>query len=145
MEKFYQKVVMTLVILSFLAACKSNKKNNYPTDYVGFERAQQEYTYNKAMQEETLDIKIIAIEKSKEDRIIKLSSSATTTPGGETVFVKLTEEQVIIKAGKKSVTTQIKLYPKHIIKGTFVHLISTPQWKDKNAQPSKLSIRLMPK
>lgn len=145
MEKFYQKVVMTLVILSFLAACKSNKKNDYPTDYVGFERVHQEYAYNKAMQEETLDIKIIAIEKSKEDRIIKLSSSATTTPGRESVFVKLTEEQVIIKAGKKSVTTQIKLYPKHIIKGTFVHLISTPQWKDKNAQPSKLSIRLIPK
>ncbi|MEG0648119.1 MAG: hypothetical protein RR471_13260 [Bacteroides sp.] len=145
MEKFYQKTVMTLLIGSFLAACSSNKKNDYPADYVGFERAHQEYTYTKGVQEELFDIKIIAVEKSKEDRIVKISSGKTTTPGGEFVFMELTEEKVVIKAGKKSATTRIRFFPKHIFKGTFVQLTCTPQWKDKNAQPSKLNIQLIPK
>ena len=60
---------------------------------------------------------------------------------GQATVVQLTEKKVIIKAGKKSATTVIKIYPKQmILKKQNVTLSCTPQWKEGGI--SKLTILL---
>ena len=55
--------------------------------------------------------------------------------------IQITEKKVIIKAGKKSATTVIKIYPKQmILKKQNVTLSCTPQWKEGGI--SKLTILL---
>ena len=65
MKRFYSQAAMTLLASLLLLAC-DNKKKDYPTDYVGFERSTQTYYYNPANQEETLEVKVIAVDKKKE-------------------------------------------------------------------------------
>ena len=53
MKRFYSQAAMTLLASLLLLAC-DNKKKDYPTNYVGFERSTQTYYYDPANQEETL-------------------------------------------------------------------------------------------
>ncbi|MEO5022459.1 hypothetical protein ABH026_22880 [Bacteroides ovatus] len=87
---------------------------------------------------ETL-VKIVATEKTKEDRTVVLATPPPVV--GQAAVVQLTEKKVIIKAGKKSATTVIKIYPKQmILKKQNVTLSCTPQWKEGGI--SKLTILL---
>ena len=86
-----------------------------------------------------LKIKIVATEKTKEDRTVVLATPPPVV--GQAAVVQLTEKKVIIKAGKKSATTVIKIYPKQmILKKQNVTLSCTPQWKEGGI--SKLTILL---
>lgn len=147
MKKYDRPMIAALLLslcLIHLSACQDSKKNDYPANYVGFERSKLEHRYNKENQEETLEVKIIAIEKEKTDRIVKLSGASMEVPG-EAPFFKLTETQVTIQADKKSVTTRIKVFPQRVIKNTSIRLTCTPQWKAEDAKQSQLNIRLLPK
>ena len=89
--------------------------------------------------ESELQIKIIATDKSKEDRTVLLATPAL--PAGQAPIMKLTETKVTIKAGQKSATTTIKLYPKKmVLKQQNITLSCTPQWKEGSV--SKLTILL---
>ena len=60
---------------------------------------------------------------------------------GQAAVIQLTEKKVIIKAGKKSATTIIKIYPKQmVLNKQNVTLSCTPQWKEGGI--SKLTILL---
>ena len=72
MKRFYSQAAMTLLASLLLLAC-DNKKKDYPTDYVGFEHSTQTYYYDPANQEETLEVKVIAVDKKKEDRELVVS------------------------------------------------------------------------
>ena len=77
--------------------------------------------------------------KTKEDRTVVLATPPPVI--GQAAVVQLTEKKVIIKAGKKSATTVIKIYPKQmILKKQNVTLSCTPQWKEGGI--SKLTILL---
>lgn len=141
MKRFYFQVTGVLLAGFLLMAC-NDKKKDYPTDYVGFEHGMQSYFYDKANKEESIEVKVIAIEKKKEDREIKLSLNRSNIPGIGTLY-KLTNDRLIIKAGKKEARTTVTIYPQKIIKGTIIQLVCTPQWKD--GQASRLSIELKPK
>ena len=86
-----------------------------------------------------LEIKIVAMEKAKEDRTVVLAAPPPVT--GQAAVIQLTEKKVIIKAGKKSATTIIKIYPKQmVLNKQNVTLSCTPQWKEGGI--SKLTILL---
>lgn len=142
MKKYYQTAVASLLLSLCLASCNDNNKRDYPSNYVGFEHPTQKYRYDKVNQEETLEVKIIAVNKDKQDRIVKLSGKSIELPGEPSCF-KLTETQVTIKADKKSATTKIKIFPKHVIRSSYLHLTCTPQWKDEEAKQSQLSIQFI--
>ena len=119
-----------------------NGQKDYPTDYVGFERSTQTYYYNPANQEETLEVKVIAVDKKKEDREVKLNIHQSNIPGIGTIY-KLTNDRLTIKAGKKEAKTTIVLSPKKAIRGQVIQISCTPLWE--GGQTSKLAIELMPK
>ena len=141
MKRFYSQAAMTLLASLLLLAC-DNKKKDYPTDYVGFERSTQTYYYNPANQEETLEVKVIAVDKKKEDREVKLSINRSAIPGIG-VVCKLNNDRLIIKAGKKEAKATITLFPGKAIKGEIIQIVCTPLWE--GGQTSKMSIELIPK
>ena len=141
MKKFNDANVGLFVLLT---ACLSlfscnNDNDNYPKDYVGFEKSNRTVECDKNQSESELQIKIIATDKSKEDRTVLLATPAL--PAGQAPIMKLTETKVTIKAGQKSATTTIKLYPKKmVLKQQNITLSCTPQWKEDSV--SKLTILL---
>lgn len=141
MKRFYLKATNVLLASLLFAAC-DDKSKNYPADYVGFERSAESHFYNKSNPEETMEIKVISVDKKKEDREIKLTLDSPATPG-KGAICKLATDRLIIKAGKKEAKTTLILYPPKIIVGGFIHVTCTPQWK--GGQVSKMSIELRPK
>lgn len=141
MKKFNDANVGLFVLLT---ACLSlfscnNDNDNYPKNYVGFEKSTRTVECDKNQSESELQIKIIATDKSKEDRTVLLATPAL--PAGQAPIMKLTETKVTIKAGQKSATTTIKLYPKKmVLKQQNITLSCIPQWKEGSV--SKLTILL---
>lgn len=140
MKRFYSRATTVLLASLLLTAC-DDKSKNYPADYVGFEHSAESYFYSKSNPEETMEVKVIAVDKKKEDREVKLKLNSPDIPGrGATC--KLTTDRLIIKAGKKEATATLILYPPKLI-GGYIHITCTPQWK--GGQVSKMSIELRPK
>lgn len=141
MKKFNDANVGLFILLTTclsLFSC-NNDNDNYPKDYVGFEKSTRTVECDKNQSESELQIKIIATDKSKEDRTVLLATPAL--PAGQAPIMKLTETKVTIKAGQKSATTTIKLYPKKmVLKQQHITLSCTPQWKEGSV--SKLTILL---
>ena len=110
-----------------------------PKDYAGFEHSKETVECEGNKSECELKIKIVAMEKSKRrpDGSTCRTSSGNRTSSSHTTNGK----KVIIKAGKKSATTIIKIYPKQmVLKKQNVTLSCTPQWKEGGI--SKLTILL---
>ena len=104
-------IFVLLSVCLCLFSC-NNDNDNLPKDYAGFEHSKETVECESDKPECELKIKIVA-----------------------------TEKKVIIKAGKKSATTVIKIYPKQmILKKQNVTLSCTPQWKEGGI--SKLTILL---
>ena len=104
-------IFILLSVCLCLFSC-NNDNDNLPKDYAGFEHSKETVECESDKSECELKIKIVA-----------------------------TEKKVIIKAGKKSATTVIKIYPKQmILKKQNVTLSCTPQWKEGGI--SKLTILL---
>ena len=131
-------------ILDLLSTCLclfscNNDNDNLPKDYAGFEHSKETVECEENKSECELEIKIVAMEKAKEDRTVVLAAPPPVT--GQAAVIQLTEKKVIIKAGKKSATTIIKIYPKQmVLNKQNVTLSCTPQWKEGGI--SKLTILL---
>lgn len=141
MKRFYFQTTVALLASLLLLAC-DDKNKNYPTDYVGFEHSMQSHFYSKSDKEETIEVKVIAIDKKKEDREVKLSINRSAIPGIGMVC-KLNNDRLIIKAGKKEAKATITLFPGKAIKGEIIQIVCTPLWE--GGQTSKISIELIPK
>lgn len=119
-----------------LNACSGS--DNYPKEYIGFEKQSVSHTYDLKNEEEIVTLKIIAGEKQDTDR--KLTISSPMSSGG---FIIQNTHPVIPK-GKKSVKIDITLYPKKIkAMQRNLRLVCTPDGKD--AKVSEISIRLQKK
>ena len=141
MKRFYFQTTVALLVSLLLLAC-DDKNKNYPTDYVGFEHSMQSHFYSKSDKEETIEVKVIAVDKKKEDREVKLSINRSAIPGIG-VVCKLNNDRLIIKAGKKEAKATITLFPGKAIKGEIIQIVCTPLWE--GGQTSKMSIKLIPK
>ena len=141
MKRFYFQTTVALLVSLLLLAC-DDKNKNYPTDYVGFEHSMQSHFYSKSDKEETIEVKVIAVDKRKEDREVKLSINRSAIPGIG-VVCKLNNDRLIIKAGKKEAKATITLFPGKAIKGEIIQIVCTPLWE--GGQTSKMSIELIPK
>ena len=141
MKRFYFQTTVALLVSLLLLAC-DDKNKNYPTDYVGFEHSMQSHFYSKSDKEETIQVKVIAVDKKKEDREVKLSINRSAIPGIG-VVCKLNNDRLIIKAGKKEAKATITLFPGKAIKGEIIQIVCTPLWE--GGQTSKMSIELIPK
>lgn len=141
MKRFYFQTTVALLASLLLLAC-DDKNKNYPTDYVGFEHSMQSHFYSKSDKEETIEVKVIAVDKKKEDREVKLSINRSAIPGIGVVY-KLNNDRLIIKAGKKEAKATITLFPGKAIKGEIIQIVCTPLWE--GGQTSKISIELIPK
>lgn len=141
MKRFYFQTTVVLLVSLLLLAC-DDKNKNYPTDYVGFEHSMQSHFYSKSDKEETIEVKVIAVDKKKEDREVKLSINQSAIPGIG-VVCKLNNDRLIIKAGKKEAKATITLFPGKAIKGEIIQIVCTPLWE--GGQTSKMSIELIPK
>lgn len=141
MKRFYFQTTVALLASLLLLAC-DDKNKNYPTDYVGFEHSMQSHFYSKSDKEETIEVKVIAVDKKKEDREVKLSINRSAIPGIGMVC-KLNNDRLIIKAGKKEAKATITLFPGKAIKGEIIQIVCTPLWE--GGQTSKMSIELIPK
>ena len=141
MKRFYFQTTVSLLVSLLLLAC-DDKNKNYPTDYVGFEHSMQSHFYSKSDKEETIEVKVIAVDKKKEDREVKLSINRSAIPGIG-VVCKLNNDRLIIKAGKKEAKATITLFPGKAIKGEIIQIVCTPLWE--GGQTSKMSIELIPK
>ena len=141
MKRFYFQTTVALLVSLLLLAC-DDKNKNYPTDYVGFEHSMQSHFYSKSDKEETIEVKVIAVDKKKEDREVKLSINRSAIPGIG-VVCKLNNDRLIIKAGKKEAKATITLFPGMAIKGEIIQIVCTPLWE--GGQTSKMSIELIPK
>ena len=124
------RLVLPFFYALLISACSNN--DNYPKEYIGFEKQFISHTYDTKNEEETLTLKIIAAEKQDTDR--KLTISSSTSQNAHPVILK----------GKKSVKIDIILYPKQIKSvQRIIRLICTPDGKD--AKISEISIRLQKK
>ena len=141
MKRFYFQTTVALLVSLLLLAC-DDKNKNYPTDYVGFEHSMQSHFYSKSDKEETIEVKVIDVDKKKEDREVKLSINRSAIPGIG-VVCKLNNDRLIIKAGKKEAKATITLFPGKAIKGEIIQIVCTPLWE--GGQTSKMSIELIPK
>ena len=141
MKRFYFQTTVALLVSLLLLAC-DDKNKNYPTDYEGFEHSMQSHFYSKSDKEETIEVKVIAVDKKKEDREVKLSINRSAIPGIG-VVCKLNNDRLIIKAGKKEAKATITLFPGKAIKGEIIQIVCTPLWE--GGQTSKMSIELIPK
>ena len=139
MKRRFLKTMIVLLASLAISACNDDNKN-YPADYVGFEKSAETYSYDAQNKEETITIKVMAVNKKDEDRKVKLTTNKSSIFGGS---YTLSQNEVIIKAGEKSVKATIKLYPDKILKGTNIQVVCTPLWK--NAESSQLNIKLRPK
>lgn len=56
-----------LFALLGLSGCENNH-GDYPKEYIGFDKTIESYTVNRQVEEQDIDIKIIAIEKSQKEQ-----------------------------------------------------------------------------
>lgn len=130
-----QGIGMLLALLSFNAC--NNSGNNYPSEYVGFEKRTETYTLRKEAKEQDISVKIIAAEKRSVDREVTLVGK--WKPGEEPMF-RLLDTNVIIPAKKKSALAHVRFFPMQMKRNTEIRMICTPQ--DKEAKQSQLTLKL---
>lgn len=133
---------MAILTMTFaLTSCEGND-NSFPKKYVGFEKSERNLAYKESDEQVEIQVKIIAVDKSKEDRVILIESPQSPQ---NTIkhFFRIKESRITIPAGKKSVTATIIVYPKKLSIVRKFQLICRPQTPD--AEVSRLIIRLVKK
>ena len=128
-----------LLLLLVCVCTYSCHQDDLPKEYVGFKLSKQTVKCSKKSTEKELELELIAGDKSSKDRTVELR--IPSAPLGTLPVAALTEKKVTLKAGKKSVTTRIKLYPSRMeMKQQRVTITCIPQWKE--AHITKLTLLL---
>ena len=134
MKRFCKQMAGTAGLLFILAAC-SNNSSSYPEEYVGFEKATKNYSFDKNKDTEEFDVKIIAAEKKNEDREVLING--INMPGKAAIF-SIENKTVIIPAKKKSANLRVKIYPKRVTDKAEFRIVCTP--KDKEGKKTQITI-----
>lgn len=98
MKKPNNVSIRFLIFLSVCLSLFSCDKDDFPKDYVGFKDSKQTVECDRNKAEDRLEVKIIAMKKSKKDRTVLLTPLLRQPDRPQSC--KLTEKQVIVKAGK---------------------------------------------
>ena len=138
MKRFCKQMAGTAGLLFILAACSNNSSSN-PEEYVGFEKATKNYSFDKNKDTEEFDVKIIAAEKKNEDREVLING--INMPGKAAIF-SIENKTVIIPAKKKSANLRVKIYPKRVTDKAEFRIVCTP--KDKEGKKTQITIHLSP-
>lgn len=127
-----------------VVACSDNK-SDYPKNYLGFERSTENYTYDKKEREIEYTVKIIAVNKEKEDRTVTIESpQKINRPGLPSAdFFRIETPKIMIKANHNSAHATIRIFPEKIGINDYIRLTCRPT--DKKGETSSLSIRLLKK
>ena len=138
MKQLCKQMAGAVGILFILAAC-GNDNSNYPQEYVGFDKATKNYSFDKNKDTDEFEIKIIAAEKKNEDREVLING--INLPGQPAVF-SIEDKKVIIPAKKKSANLRVKIFPKRIKNKAEFRIVSIPQ--DKEAKKTQITVYLSP-
>lgn len=139
--KQFRNLNLPLLLLLFAALCFSSchKDDNFPKEYIGFKHTRQTIKCSPNDTEMEIKIELIAGSKSSKDRTVQLSIPPTVL--GKKSLATLTEKEVTIKAGKKSVTTIVKVYPSQMeLHKQRVAITCIPRQKESSASKLYLSL-----
>ena len=91
MKKLLRPTTFALLTMALCFTACENGNNSYPKEYLGFEKKAQDFSYQKNTAEAEFQVKIIAVDKTKEDRIVFIESpSRPTKPGSSSAqFLKI--------------------------------------------------------
>jgi hypothetical protein len=128
----------SFVLLVVLTACGG--AGNLPPEYIGFEKATKEVTFDKSLSEYVFTVKLIASEKSDDDRTLSIAGSFR--PGENKVF-NVETPRVVFAAKQKSADARVKIFPQMIKGQRDILLICTPQ-NLQNAKVTQLRVTLVP-
>lgn len=135
MKKYFVQMAGMLLLL-VMAAC--SRKDDVAKDYIGFEKTLVERTFGKGDGPVELKLKIVAGDKSQQDR--KVLVEIGSVPGKAPV-VSIVDKMVVIEAGKKSVEVRLKVYPQNIRSRSSVRLVCIPQVKESNRTQMVLKLK----
>lgn len=142
MKKLLVPASLALFTLALTFASCNDTNSQYPDKYVGFASNAQDFTYRKDSPSEEFQVKIIAVDKAKEDRVVYIETPQTSPNGGNSFF-KIKENKITITEGKKSAKVTVILYPKKIGISNYIQLTCRPA--DKKAEATHTTIRLLKK
>ena len=125
-------------LLCLLTACSNG--DNYPQEYIGFEKTTLTHSFNSNKDTEELYVKIIAADKKDEDREVRING--INLPEQENVF-SLEDRTVTVPAKKKSANLRVKIFPKKIKQKAIFRIVCTPQ--EKKAKKTEITVYLVRK
>ena len=142
MKKLLRPTTFALLTMALCFTACENGNNSYPKEYLGFEKKAQDFSYQKNTAEAEFQVKIIAVDKTKEDRIVFIESpSRPTKPGSPSAqFFKIKDNKVTIKGGSKSAKATILVYPQKVGTNEYIQLVCRPQ--NGKSETTQMSIRL---
>lgn len=145
MKKLLRPTTFALLTMALCFTACENGNNSYPKEYLGFEKKAQDFSYQKNAEETELQVKIVAADKTSEDRIVLIESPARPTkPGSSSApFYKIKDNKITIKGGSKSAKATILVYPRKVGTNEYIQLICRPQ--NGKSETTKMSIRLVKK
>ena len=73
MKKLLRPTTFALLTMALCFTACENGNNSYPKEYLGFEKKAQDFSYQKNAEETELQVKIVAADKTSEDRIVSSS------------------------------------------------------------------------
>ena len=79
MKKLLRPTTFALLTMALCFTACENGNNSYPKEYLGFEKKAQDFSYQKNAEETELQVKIVAADKTSEDRIVFIESPARPT------------------------------------------------------------------
>ncbi len=142
MKRLLAPAIQVILTLAIAFTSCDNNSNSLPKEYVGFEKSECDLAYKENDEQVEMQVKIIAVDKSKEDRVVLIESPQSSQ---STIkhFLRIKENRITIPAGKKSAKATITVYPKNLSILRKLQLICRPQTP--GAEASKLIIRLVKK
>ena len=98
MKKLLRPTTFALLTMALCFTACENGNNSYPKEYLGFEKKAQDFSYQKNAEETELQVKIVAADKTSEDRIVFIESPARPTkPGSSSApFYKIKDNKLCI-------------------------------------------------
>lgn len=142
MRKLLLPASLGLFTMALTLVSCNESDNQYPDKYVGFASSAQDFSYRKDSPGEEFQVKIIAVDKSKEDRVVYIETPQKPQ-NGEGNFFKIKEKKITIKEGKKSAKATIIVYPQKIGMSNYIQLTCRPE--DKKGEVTHTTIRLLKK
>lgn len=142
MRKLLVPASLALFTMALAFASCNDNNSEYPDKYIGFAGSAQDVTYRKDSPDEEFQVKIIAVDKAKEDRVVYIETPQKPQNGSGSFF-KIKENKITIKEGKKSAKVTIILYPQKVGISNYIQLTCRPE--DKKAEVTHTTIRLLKK